>query len=208
MATINVRKEDAYFRFSEWYLPEMENIIDSRPIDPAVIRENYLEFKSREEALAYILNARARQNMYNGHRFTLRTIAEMPLDTWVIKKPEEDGPETILSEWFEGISNAEDYRIVVNRSPKNPERGNYTNVWKDGYPSMQRATKLRKDVRNGTSPELRLYARGFLEMLDKAYKKGPKFMGTYLKNSVHSRFPKDSLKDWKKTFGHLPGYDG
>jgi hypothetical protein len=187
MVQVHLSDESNCLLLTEGYLPDFETLQTAAPRNPAYFRFDNLNFKSREEALARILNTTARQRAYT-QRYAFANadyIVKLPLETWVIGP--SVFPSAPFAEWFFGEAADTNYRILIHRNPRFLDGREVPPLWHDMYCSLYQRKKLRLQHKEISHP-LKQASKTFLQEILMAYSKGINKVESCIRQTGHTYF--------------------
>ena len=191
MVTIHAEHAKGYLMLTEGYLPEMADITAALTRTPKFLRKEGLKFESRDEALAHTLKACAHRLAYHRQFYFggMEMALGLPLDTWLIGPPQTNGKKGELAAWFAEIERADEYRLIINHSPRHYQGLELPPLWGRTHKLLRGSKKLRIEHRQDAGPELRVSAQAFLKKLDAAYAAGRDSVESVLVESGHDYWP-------------------
>jgi len=178
------------------YLPSMEQLLAAAPQRPARFRQDSYDFRSRDEALAWMLSTSTRQKSYHRNVFSIEEALSFPCHTWVLRPPQS--VETPLREWFAGEPDDSELRITIQSTPT--RFGNREIPDLSGYVYSGKKLGLqRKYFRRGPGRQIRLPSQlkisgsEFLDRFDQVHRNGAGVVDTFLASVGYDFIRSDGL---------------
>ncbi|MBI2064650.1 MAG: hypothetical protein HYT62_01190 [Candidatus Yanofskybacteria bacterium] len=169
--------EDNFVFFSEAYVPNFQTIIDAQPRRPLQYRRTKIDFRSRDEALAWTLSAYARRLAWHW-RYEIaweENAFKIPFETWVLGPPISEGAQ--LAEWFPRETPNTDYRLMIHYNPRRYDGFRVPPVWPTLYSILKGEYKKTFPIRHrrlekGEFSALKKTGEAFLAEVLSAYEHG------------------------------------
>lgn len=174
------RDNENFVALAAGYLPSFEQIKSLEPKSPREFG-GMPDFKSRDEAAAWVLSAAYRRaSWWMFARATCRTI---PIKTWLIGSPQSN--KARFAKWFEDEPDNTDYRIFIHRSPLEFVGYQVEPIWPVVYGSNGTTFSRVVQGQRHLSPDERRLGRSFLQELLDSYQARVENMEMLFKNSGH-----------------------
>ncbi len=151
----------------EGRIPSMETLRRAHPRSPWFYENTKFNFKSPDEATAWLLSAYARRLMWDQeHKYGTAdpdVAVSVPLETWVVGFPKVE--DAALARWFQDQPSA--YRVLIHRQEKSEDCND--DLWEEVYLRHRKRLPIIHRRKYG---DLKRTTEPFLEQLLYAYEQG------------------------------------